>query len=150
MANYAKCEERHAETEASTGERAPEQPPKKAWKAPVGPPPTLARELHGGDKWFWFFCPACLHHGPLALAPLAIVFGMETATVDAAKKVTCSVCGYRGATLQRPSVFGTADNLIHEPFPIELATVAYDRWLTRPTRCSAPMRSSTLEPDAAL
>jgi len=111
------------------GERAREQPLRKPWKAPVGPPPTLGQELKHGDKWMWFWCPACQHHGPLALAPLAIRFGMSVATIDAAQHVVCSVCGHRGATLQRPHIGGVAGNLESESFPAELATAARDRWI---------------------
>lgn len=116
MANYTKRDERYAEQQALRGERVREQPPRKKWRAPVGPPPTLGRELQRGDRWCWFWCPECQHHGPLALAPLAILFGMNTTTVEAAKRVTCSVCGHRGATMQSPHIRGTADNLEHEEF----------------------------------
>lgn len=128
MANYTKREERYAE---QIRRERREQPLRKKWRAPVGPPPTLARELHGGDKWTWFWCPVCQHHGPLALAPLAILFGMNITTVEVAKRVTCSMCGHRGATMQRPHITGTADNLEGEEFPAHLATVALERWLER-------------------
>ena len=99
------------------GERLREQPPKRPWKAPVGPPPTLGRELTHGDKWMWFWCPKCRHHAPLPLAPLAILFGMDVATIDAARHATCSVCGHKGATLQRPHVTGVSGALESEAFP---------------------------------
>jgi len=138
MANYTARDERHAKLAALMGKRAAEQPQRKKWRAPIGPPPTLRQELNGGDKWMWFWCPVCLHHGPLALAPLAMVFGMEIATVDAAKYVTCSACGHRGATLQRPHLSGTAGNLEAERFPIEIASAAYDLWRARNRRPPRP------------
>jgi len=131
MANYIKRDER-----AVSSPRPRSKP---------GPPPTLGQELRGGYRWFWFVCPRCNRRTPKALAPFAILYGMNVPTINIARLATCQRCGHFGALLQRPSMEGIGSDMGLEEFRAELATQGLERLLARVAHTLSPaaLRANT-------
>jgi hypothetical protein len=49
----------------------------------------------------------CQHRAPVALAPFVIRWGANASSDVLRGRLRCSICGHRGATIQRPSWAGT-------------------------------------------
>jgi hypothetical protein len=54
-----------------TPEEAARYRARHTYKSPIGPVPTLA-DLQRSMCWAWVYCERCLHHAPMAFAPLVI------------------------------------------------------------------------------
>jgi putative SOS response-associated peptidase YedK len=86
-------------------------------REPHGPVPTIGALLtQAGPNWVWAYCGVgCNHHSALALAPLAIRWGLNTSSDRLRAALRCSRCGQKGGTIRLPS---WVDMQIGEqPFP---------------------------------
>lgn len=70
-----------------------------------GPVPTIGQLLTTDLKWMFSYCEhiGCGHSAPIALAPLAIRWGMDASTDVIRERLRCSKCGKKGVALKRPS-----------------------------------------------
>lgn len=87
-------------------------------KHPVGAVPTLG-ELQRGASWVWMYCEQrqCLHRAPMAVAPAAILWGLNASSNVLRERARCTCCGHLGdAALKLPSWGGLAQGF--ESFPV--------------------------------
>jgi hypothetical protein len=91
-----------------------------AQRNPPGQVPTLAQlQRSAPGKWCWVYCAAyaCLHHAPMAIAPLVIRWGPDASSDMLRQCARCLKCGHKGASLQLPSWMSTAVGFA--PFPVD-------------------------------
>ena len=88
-----------------------------AKRQPPGPRPTLG-ELQRSHCWTWVYCEKCLHHAPMAFAPLIIRWGAEASSDRLRQCARCTICGHKGAALQHPGWAGT--HIGFQPFPVSV------------------------------
>jgi hypothetical protein len=81
-----------------------------------GPRATLGQLQRGSSPWCWLWCEKCLHHAPIAFAPLVIRWGADASSDKLRRSARCTVCGTKGATLQHPGWAG--ETIGFEPFPV--------------------------------
>jgi hypothetical protein len=81
-------------------------------------PATTTLGLHRATPWLWLNCERRQHHAPLACAVAVIRWGRDASSDVLRERARCTVCGHKGATLQRPS---WADAVVGfmMPFPTE-------------------------------
>jgi hypothetical protein len=91
-----------------------------AQRNPRGQVPTLAQlQRSAPGKWCWIYCDAygCLHHAPMAIAPLIILWGPNASSDMLRRSARYSKCGAKGATLMLPSWVSTTVGFA--PFPVK-------------------------------
>jgi hypothetical protein len=74
----------------------------RKYREPPGPVASLGDLMKSGTKWMLFYC-TCGVHKPMALAPFAIRWGMDTPVPMLWKRLRCSTCGKLGCTTITPS-----------------------------------------------
>jgi hypothetical protein len=92
---------------------------RSALRAAPSQVPTLSDlQRSAPGKWCWVYCAAygCLHHSPMAIAPLIIRWGPDASSDMLRRSARCSKCGAKGATLMLPSWVSTTVGLA--PFPV--------------------------------
>jgi hypothetical protein len=90
---------------------------RRRYKSPPGPRPTLG-DLQRATPWVWIHCERCQHRAPFACAVAVIRWGAEESSDKLRACARCTVCGGKGAVIQRPGWGGNAVGFL--PFPTAL------------------------------
>jgi len=77
---------------------------------------TTLGDLHRATPWPRLNCERCQHHAPLACAVAVIRWGADTSSDKLRHSARCTLCGHKGATIQRPSWGGKDVGFL--PFPL--------------------------------
>lgn len=106
----------------------PETAPPRTYRAEPGPVPTIGCLLATDCKWMWAYCYPdggngipCGHRAPMALAPFAIRWGLDSSSDVIRERLRCTKCGKFGATIQHPGHAGYGGawhSLLVAPFPV--------------------------------
>jgi hypothetical protein len=80
------------------------------------PVPSIGALMGNGPRWFWAYClnKDCGRGFPMALAPFAVRWGLDTSSDTIRRSVRCA-CGHKGVELRHPSWCGSQREW--QPFP---------------------------------